>query len=125
MANGILLTSSVSGVYVPGVPFSQYGEANAVVFGSETTILTYTVPPNLKLRLAMIEYDGTNIAEFKVKIDSVVQAKRRTYFSGPLSGEFIFPEGLTLLSGQVIVLTVLHSRPSSGDFAARLTGLLQ
>ena len=105
----------------------QYAEVSSVAASVETTILTYTVPSGYVNYLHRIEVAGTNIAEYKIKINAVVKAKRYTYFGNSLNTEFDFTagprRGYKVNAGDIITVTVLHSRPTVGNFNARLQGL--
>lgn len=105
-----------------GVQKNIYAEALSVPSGSETQILSYSVPLDKVFILRRIEASGNNIATFRVKIDAVVIAKVYTYFSGPLSYVFDFSE-FELNAGAILSVTAEHARPDAGDFSARVEGI--
>ena len=104
----------------------SYNEITGVASGSETTILTYTVPLLGTLYLEQVSVSGTNIAEYRVKVNGTVIDKAYTWFNGNMSHEFNFESnsglGRKLLASDVLIVTVLHGRPSTGNFNARIQG---
>lgn len=107
----------------PGVLSSIYSEITSVAASTLTAIQTFTAQIGVTTYLQKIEVSGSNIAEYTVEINSVVEDKRRTYFSGPLNTEFRFVEtgtGLPLSVGDTVRVRVIHSRPTVGDFNSRL-----
>lgn len=106
----------------PGV--EVYGEALSVASGSETTILSYIVPPGV-FHLLRVELSGTNIGTFNLYYDSVRMNRLVTYYGGNLSGAWEYfsgAGGMEVPAGTVIQVKVLHSRPYPGDFTARIQG---
>jgi hypothetical protein len=75
-----------------------------------------------------IEYGGDNIAQFDVMVNSVLSARRRTYFGGQLADTFEFAatgaDGYMLSAGDVVQVVVTHNRPTLGAFEARLQASL-
>jgi hypothetical protein len=115
-----IVSESVSGAEIKSI----YDEAPSVGAGSETSIVSYTVPLTKSAKLLRVEFTGENIAVYNLYINSVKQAKHRTYFGGSLSGVLNFSggtaDGLPLIEGDILLLRVLHDRPSSGDFEGRI-----
>lgn len=101
-----------------------FGEVSAVASGATVSVVTHTVPVGKTFLLELVEFSGENIADYELFVDGVKQAKKRTYFSGALSGEFFFG-ALTVTSGKVIDLKVENFRPSSADFEGRILGVTQ
>lgn len=102
---------------------SIYGEVNLVA-GPETTVLSYTTVGSTVTQLVRGEFGGTNIAQYRLYIDNVIQARFVTWFNGPMDGHWDFSgeeRGLSLNPGQVIKITAEHGRPFAGDFFARLS----
>lgn len=97
---------------------NSYDEVTGVVNGITTLIASYSAIANTFLQ--KIEFSGTNIAEYELVIDGDTQDKKRTYFGNSLNGCFDFNDGLQVPSGQLIEIYVVHDRPSSGDFNARI-----
>ena len=116
-------------IFKPFIPSSatitinEFASVSAVATGVLTSIVNYTVPVGKTLYLNLIEYSGENIARFDVLINATLQARRVTYFSGPLSDEFIF-SSLRVPTGQTVELKIIHVRPEVGDFDGRISGLL-
>lgn len=107
----------------PGTLKTFYNEVTSVANSSITTIQTYTAPIGRRTYLQKAALSGTNIAEYTIKVNSVVQDRLRTYFGGPLNAEFKFVEtgtGLPLDEGDVVTIEVVHIRPDVGDFNSRL-----
>lgn len=107
----------------PGVVRSIYNEVTSVSTATLTTVATYTAPIGVKSFLQKIEVSGTNIAEYRILINATIVDKKRSYFGGSLDSEFIFAltgTGLDLAVGDVVTVKVIHSRPTVGDFNARI-----
>lgn len=97
---------------------NYYNEVSSVATGITTLLATYTA--NAGDFLQKIEFSGTNIAEFELVIGGSTQDKKRTYFGSSLNGMFDFNEGIKVPAGQTIQVFVVHNRPMTGDFNARL-----
>lgn len=107
----------------PGLLKTFYNEVSAVASGVLTTIQTYTAPMGSSSYLQKIEVSGDNIAKYTVRINTVVQDRKRTYFGSALNTEFRFVEtgtGLPLQVGDVVLIEVEHIRPDVGDFNSRI-----
>lgn len=98
---------------------NYYNEVNNVVSGITTTIVNFTPNTNNYL-LQKVEFSGSNIAEFEVIVGSSVFDKKRTYFGSGLNGNFDFDQGIKVNSGVNIRVIVNHSRPTTGNFNARI-----
>lgn len=106
-----------------GVVTSTYDEALSVGAASETTVTTYTVPVGKKFKFDLVEASGDNISKFKVKIDSTIEAKKRSWWTS-FNVDFDM-KGLELAAGQVIELTAEHNNATmNSDYEARITGRL-
>lgn len=103
-----------------------YSEASAVASAIETTVLTYTVPVSKEFFIHRIEASGTNKADYKIKINGITTARAYSYFT-LLTHIFDFTagpkKGYMIVAGDVVTVTVIHSRPYVGDFSVRLQGL--
>ncbi len=97
---------------------TKYTQVIGIVSGITTLIGTYTAISNTFLQ--KIEFSGTNIAEYELRINSITQDKKRTYFGNSLNSNFDFNDGLQVTSGQVIEIYVVHERPDPGDFNSRI-----
>lgn len=107
----------------PGELVSVYNEVTAVAASVLTTVQTFTAPVAKVTYLQKIEVSGTNIAEYRIEINNVVQDKKRTYFGAELNLKFMFVElgtGLALAVGDVVTVKVIHARPDVGDFNSRI-----
>lgn len=108
----------------PGTLVSSYNEVSAIGAASPTIIHTYTVPIGATAQLQKIDVSGTNIAEYKVTINSATADKKRTYFGGALNEEFDFAKyaksGIELAASDIVAVIVTHNRPFIGDFNARI-----
>ena len=107
---------------------SEFSSISSVISGSNTTLLTYTVPLVKTGYLQRIEIGGNNIGTYEIYFNSVLSGRKRTYFGGSLSDVFNFEGGIKrgfkLLAGTIVQLKVLHNRPYLGDFEARLQVIL-
>jgi len=103
---------------VPPTVKSQYSEVIGVATGITTLIGSYTTSANMFLQL--VEFSGTNIAEYELVINGVTEDKKRTYFGNSLNGIFDFRGGLAVPTGQLIRVYAVHNRPSLGDFNVRI-----
>lgn len=107
----------------PGLLKTFYNEVSSVATSVLTTVQTYTAPVGYSSYLQKIEVSGTNIAEYTVEINSVVQDKKRTYFGNSLNADFKFVEtgtGLPLNVGDLVTVKVVHIRPFLGTFNSRI-----
>jgi hypothetical protein len=111
-------------VALAGVPISEFDEANAVVSGIETRIVSYIVPVGYALSVQLAEFDGSNVARYELQVDGTTIARKHTWFSGGLHGEFLYNGSYRVSAGSTIRLMVLHSRPDPGQFSGRICGTL-
>jgi hypothetical protein len=100
---------------------SFYNEASSVANNIVTDVLTYTVPALTTSRLVRVDVSGSNIATYTVEKNGTVIDKKYTWFNGDLSQSFIFDGSETFVSGDVLKIRAIHTRPSFGDFNARIT----
>lgn len=106
----------------PGEIKTFYNEVTSIGASTLTTIQSITILSNTDF-LQKIEVSGTNIAEYRVSINNVVIAKKRTYFGSSLNLDFDFVssgKGLPLNILDVVDIKVIHLRPSAGDFNSRI-----
>lgn len=107
---------------------SLFDSVSSVAAGPTVTIISYTVPALSTFRLYSVEFGGSNIGTYELRFNGVLQAKKRTWFNGELSGTFEFlppsKDGIELAAGTIITVRVNHNRPNVGDFEARIFGLL-
>lgn len=97
---------------------NYYSEVTGIVMGLTTLVGTYTAIADVFLQ--KVQFSGTNIAEYELVIDGNTEDKQRTYFGNSLNGTFDFNNGLSVLTGSVIQVYVVHNRPVVGDFNARI-----
>lgn len=100
---------------------SVYGEVSGVASGITTMISSLVVGASTYLQ--RVDFSGTNIAEYELVINGSTVDKKRTYFGGSLNDCFIFDQGLPVPAGQLIEVYVVHLRPMTGDFNARIQTL--
>lgn len=95
-----------------------YNEISSVVSSALTTIVSYTVLTAGKLK--QINVSGTNIAEYRIELNSTVIDKKRTYFGSALNADFNYDDGIIVSPADTVVVKVVHTRPSTGDFNGRI-----
>ena len=101
-----------------------FGSVNGVPANVETQIVQYTVPAGKRAVIVRAEYSGEQIGLYKVYIDNIQQAARRTHHGIGLTGQFEFTDaissGMIAPSGSTVKITVVHGRPGLGQFDARI-----
>lgn len=101
---------------------TEYSEVTGIVAAVVTLIGAFTASsPNTLLQ--KVDFSGTNIAEYELRINSITEDKKRTYFGNSLNGSFDFNEGLLITTGDTVEVYVVHNRPSTGDFNIRIQTL--
>jgi hypothetical protein len=121
--DGSINVNVVNSTSLPGLNIF-YNEAPSVASGIETNVITFTATGG-GFRLNKIYVAGENIALFRVKLNGTIIVVKRTFF-GNLNEEFAFEDfvnGLELVAGDQVRVTVLHTRPSVADFEATIMGL--
>ena len=102
---------------------SYFNEVTAVASATLTTIQSYTVPGGKTANLQKIDISGTNIGEYTMLVNGVIQNKVYTYFT-TLNNVFDFTgngqAGYPLTAGDVVQVKVIHNRPDVGNFNARI-----
>jgi hypothetical protein len=111
-------------VALAGIPVSEFDEANAVVSGALERVVSYVVPVGYSFALQIAEFDGDNIAKYELQVNGSVIARKHTWFSGGLSGEFVFNGSYRVSAGSTVRIMVTHSRPDPGQFSGRICGTL-
>jgi hypothetical protein len=103
---------------------SVYNQVLNIASGIETTLINYTVPPGYTAVLERISVSGENIARYDVLYNSNPFDTRRTMFGGNLTTDFDYTtgtsNGFVLNAGDTLIVQVLHERPYTGTFNARL-----
>lgn len=106
------------------VVLNNYGEASSVIAGATTQITSYTVPAHKVAIIQKIEVSGENIAKYQVLVNGAAIGTMRTYFGGALNttADFLTGQdnGLIVLAGDVVSVSVLHHRPDLANFEARI-----
>lgn len=106
----------------PEIVRTELSEISGVAKDIPSLIGTFTARIGFKTYLQMIEYGGSNIAKFWVKINNDKKRVGRTYFGGALVGAFDFyaysENGLELNVGDQVKIYVEHYRPSLAEFEA-------
>lgn len=100
-----------------------HNEISAVASGAETDIILFTAPPGSGYRVTKIDVSGTNIAQYRIRVNGAVVSTLRTYWGDGLNDSFryeTFQNGLLLQPGDIIRVTVIHNRPFAGDFEATM-----
>lgn len=114
--NVISATSTVS-----LVAQNYYSEVSGVSSGVTQTVLSYSVPVGKIQNISSISASGTNIAVFAVYINTVLVAKKRTYFGDSLGVEFIFgSSGYSVSAGDLIEVKATSTRGIASDYEAEL-----
>lgn len=107
-----------------GTLISSFSEITSVASSTTTDINSYTVPIGKTGFLQKVYLSGTNIAEYEILINGIVQEKTRTWFGNSLNEELDFSDysknGIPLIAGDIVKARVTHNRPSVGDFNARI-----
>lgn len=118
--NVIIEETPVSGQVV----ISNYNQVINVVSGATTTLLSYTVPMGYTAVLEKANASGENVARFDILYNSNLFDTKRTYWGGGFNVDFDYTtgtsNGISLNSGDVIIIQVLHTRPYVGTFNARI-----
>lgn len=118
---------TIVGAGASGTAINTYGTAASVASSATVTVVSFTVPVGKVFLLERVEFAGENIANYEVQVDGSPIAKKRTWFGGDISGEFMFdsPSGAPprYTAGQVIRLRIENFRPSTADFEARIQGV--
>lgn len=102
---------------------NTYNEITNIASGASTTVVSYTVPGGSSATLEKITLSGENIAAYTLTINGSIIDKRRTYFGGALNTDFDYlslGKGQLLVSGDVVTVTVLHTRPFVASFNGRI-----
>jgi hypothetical protein len=108
--------------------FNYYDSVTAVPAGAETVVIQRTVLPSTAMVLANVQFSGTNIATYRLYIDSDIIGTHVTWHDGNISDSMSFAldqlAGLRINAGQTLKLTAQHGRPFIGDFTGRFLGVI-
>jgi len=109
--------------------YEQFNEVASVATSALTSILTYTVPAGKEFKFMYAEAGGTNISDYRVKVNGTRISRKRTYLNGDMWVPFDFrigdSSGKILVAGDVLIIETIHDRPDPGDFEARMFGILE
>jgi hypothetical protein len=106
-------------------PIFAYAAVLAVPANVTTSLISYTMPGGKDGYLQKIHLSGENIARYTVRVNGVVIDVARTYFGNDLDKDLDYTAGANNLgyelnAGDVVLVQVLHTRPSLAEFNARL-----
>jgi hypothetical protein len=101
-----------------------YNEVTSVPAGVETTVLTYTCPPTLiDAFLQRIMVSGDNVAKWDILLNGSKIATKRTWWTD-FNVDFSFTSfdgtGVSLNTGDIITVEVLHNSSTLGTFEATI-----
>lgn len=106
---------------------NKYGEANSVTTSTETSLITHTGAVGKTTFLQRVSVSGTNIAEYKVKLNGTTIDRKYSRHGGPLDLDFNYNgnnnNGYLISIGDIVSVTVIHVRPTTGDFNARIQAI--
>ncbi len=114
-----------SSLQIDGEVLNIPGNANSVAVNATAQVVSYTVPAGKVFFLQLVEFNGSNIADYEVFKDTDSQAKKTIYWGGDFHGSFFFGN-LKFLAGEIIKLEVTNISIDSnlGDFDGRILGVL-
>lgn len=101
-----------------GTLVNTYNEVLSVASAVLTTITSFTATQTTKLK--QVDVSGENIASYEVLVNGSVVAKKRTYFGAELNESFVFDKGIEFTVGQIVLVRVIHNRPSTANFNANI-----
>jgi hypothetical protein len=105
-------------------PVNKYGEVSAVASAMETTLVSHTAAIGKTTYLQGASSSGQNIADYKVKVNGTVIDRKLTNFGANPNVDFFFDGylnlGYLLNVGDIVTVTVIHSRPYTADFNGKL-----
>ena len=96
---------------------AQYAEVSSVPSSSLTSVLSYTAIDDGYLK--SVHVSGTNVAEYRIRINAVNKAKLRTYFT-EYNASLHFGQGLAISAGDSVNVQVIHTSTDLGDFNATI-----
>lgn len=131
-SNGNALTSTGGALNVNigtgGTPISVYNEATGIAMGASQAVITYTVPAGQTLALTRVDVSSDSVATIEVEFDSVVNAKRRIYYTD-FNTTFDWSNsqnGYNLVAGTIItIMAVNNSNNGVASVNATLQGILE
>jgi len=122
LPDGSIKTASSINTSISGL--QKYNSITSLASATETIITTHTTVGGRDTYLQAVDASGDNIAKYVVKVNGTAIDSQRTSFGGMLNCSFKYDgevnPGLKMVVGDVITVTVIHSRPSAGDFEAKI-----
>lgn len=121
--DGSLNVVVVSGGKIPKPTKTVFNQVAAVLSGSETLVVTYTVPPTKRATLDQVTGSGENIGKYNLYLNGTLVDVQRTYWAGGFNVRFQFNsqgDGVVLEEGDVLELKVIHTSDEVGDFDGRI-----
>jgi len=101
-----------------GTITNTYNEVLSIASGVLTTIASFTASQTTRLK--QVDVSGENVAIYEVLVNGNIVSKKRTYFGTSLDHSFFFDKGITFLTGQQVLVRVIHNRPTTANFNANL-----
>jgi hypothetical protein len=111
----VVVTNGASGTVK-----NYYNEITSVGAGNLTTISTYTVPSGHTSSLLKYVFNGSTIATYTILFNNIVIDKKYTMWGSSFYGDFEFINGLPLISGDVIIVKVIHQQGALNSFNGRI-----
>ena len=102
---------------------TTFNEVALVPTSTNTILHTFTAPANQITYLDKIIVSGENIATYTILKNGDVIDRGRTYFGSSLDKTFDFQSGdrgILLDAGDIITVSVYHTRPDAAPFNARI-----
>jgi len=111
-----------------GMVFSAFNDVSAVAMSVVTPLFSFTAGSTGVTYLYRMEVGGTNAASYIVYINGIQVGQAYTPIAGPFDTFLDFAAGnsagLLLNIGDVVTVSVVHSRPMLGDFFARMSYII-
>lgn len=102
----------------------RFAESLAVPPGVETTILTFVAGADTFVQ--RVRTSGENVAAYYAKLNgSVIDIQRSSYtqFNCDFNFAILPDDGVRMVTGDTLTVTVLHNRPTSSNHNAMLQGI--
>lgn len=107
-----------------GTVRNLFGEQLGVAAGATEAVLQYTCPPGKKAYLLHLDVGGSNIATYTSDQNGDSLSRYRTGYGSPLTYSVFLGSGTTdgipLVAGDVLTISVFNFQTYIGDFEARL-----
>ena len=106
-------------------PIFTYNAVAGVAANVTTNLISYTMPGGKNGYLQKVYISGENIAKYTVRVNGAIIDVARTYFGQSLDKCLEYASGTSnlgyeLSAGDVVLVQVLHTRPSLAEFNARI-----